>query len=370
MADAVLISDAQKIAPPAPQFRLGYRPCLDGMRGIAVLVVVGLHMYVPFLAGGYLGVDIFFVLSGFLITSLLLEEWRRSGQISFRDFYLRRALRLLPALFAFLLILQVYTLLRMRGNDFWQMEKAILAVLAYFGNWAKAYGVDLRALNHMWWLAVEEQFYFVWPVIFLLMLRVRRNPSWIVYALAFAIAGIALRRALMCGHVPEARIYNGSDTRFDELLTGCLLAVGLELGIIRGFRALRYLVVPSVLLMLWLFARPLGPDSMARWGWVVVESSVGLIVLFLVTQSGTLFHRALEAGWLVWVGRISYGLYLWHAPIASKVGWWRAPEPLRMAGTLALALLVSGASYRWIEKPFLRRKAKLQGATPIAARAA
>ncbi len=222
----MLISDARRTVAASPQFRLGYRPALDGMRGVAVLVVVGLHMYVPFLAGGYLGVDIFFVLSGFLITSLLLEEWRRSGRISFRDFYLRRALRLLPALFAFLLILQAYILLRMRGDEFWQMEKASLAVLAYFGNWAKAYGVDLRALNHMWSLAVEEQFYFVWPVIFLLLLRIRRNPSWIVYALILAIGGIALRRAFMSGHVTEARIYNGSDTRFDELLTGCVLAVG------------------------------------------------------------------------------------------------------------------------------------------------
>jgi len=371
LAEAVLITDAPTAAIPDSQFRLGYRPALDGLRGVAVLAVMGLHTYLPFCAGGNIGVDIFFVLSGFLITSLLLEEWRKSGTISFRNFYLRRAFRLLPALFAFLLVLQAYILLRMRGADFWQMEEASLAVLAYVGNWVKAFGIlDLRALNHMWSLAIEEQFYFVWPVVFALMLRYRRNPKWIMYALALAIAVIAVRRGMMSGTVSEARIYNGSDTRFDELLTGCLLAVGLELGLIRYFRALPYLVLPSILFVLWCIDRPLGSERMAHFGWVAIESSVALITLYLVTRSSTLLHRALEASWLVWIGRISYGLYLWHVPIASKVGGLRLPGPVRPVITFALAISVAAISHRWIEKPFLRRKAKLQGADALTAKAA
>jgi len=235
----------------------------------------------------------------------------------------------------------------------------------------KAFGIlDLRALNHMWSLAIEEQFYFVWPVAFALMLRCRRNPKWIVYALILAIAVIALRRGLLYGVVSEARIYNGSDTRFDELLTGCLLAVGLELGLIRAFRALPYLVPPSILFVLWCIARPLGGERMAHFGWLAVETSVALVTLYLVTRSRTLLHRALEARWLVWVGRISYGLYLWHVPIASKVGGLRLPEPVKPLITFALALAVAAISYRWIERPFLRRKAKLQGAVSVPAKAA
>jgi len=372
LAEAVPIGDARRAALDAPQFRLGYRPCLDGLRGVAVLAVMGLHNFVPFCNGGNIGVDIFFVLSGFLITSLLLEEWARTGRIRFRDFYLRRALRLLPALFAFLLVLQAYILLRMRGDDFRQMEKASLAVLGYVANWVKAFGMlDLRALNHTWSLSIEEQFYFVWPAIFaVLLVAYGRKPRWIVYALILAIAGIALRRALIYGAVSDARIYNGSDTRFDELLTGCLLAVGLGAGLVRAFRALPYLLPPAIILILWWNARPIGPEAMARFGWVGVESSVGLIMLYLVTRSGTLLHRALEARWLVWVGRISYGLYLWHVPIASKVGGWPLPGPVRPVVGLALAFAVAAVSYRWIERPFLRRKAKLQGAVAAAAKAA
>jgi len=370
LAEAALITDARKVVKLAPQFRLGYRPSLDGMRGVAVMAVMGLHNYVPFCAGGTIGVDIFFVLSGFLITSLLLEEWNRSGRISFRDFYIRRALRLLPALFVFLLVLQAYVLLRLRGSDFWQMERATLAVLGYVANWAKAFGVDLRALNHAWSLSIEEQFYFVWPAAFWLMLRFRRSPRWIVCALALAIAGIALRRALMYEPALETRIFNGSDTRFDELLAGCLLAVGLGAGLIRAFRALPYLVLAAIILILWGIYRPIGWGRMARFGWVALEISVGLIMLYLVTRSGTLLHRVLEARWLVWVGRVSYGLYLWHAPVGSKVGGWPLPDPLKPLVGFALSFAVAGISYRWVEQPFLKRKAKLQGAVALAAKAA
>ena len=165
-------------------FRLGYRPSLDGLRGVAVLVVMAHHAYVPFFRGGGVGVDIFFVLSGFLITSLLLEEWRRTQDISLRGFYIRRGLRLLPALFMLLLVLQAYALLRMRGDAFWEMEKAIGAVLGYFGNWVAALGLyDMRVLSHTWSLSIEEQFYFLWPIILLLMLRSRWKRTRILGAL-------------------------------------------------------------------------------------------------------------------------------------------------------------------------------------------
>jgi peptidoglycan/LPS O-acetylase OafA/YrhL len=353
---------------PAP-FHLGYRPSLDGLRGVAVLVVMAHHAYIPCFRGGAVGVDIFFVLSGFLISSLLLEEWRATQHISLRAFYIRRGLRLLPALFAFLLCIQAYTLLFMRGPDFWQMEKASLAVLSYAGNWVRAFGLlDMRVLSHTWSLSIEEQFYLLWPLLLLVMLRSRRSSGWIFGALLLAIAILAVRRGLMVGAVPESRIYNGSDTRFDELLTGCALAVALEAGFLRSrlVSGLGYLLLPAIALVLGLIARPTTWPRMGRVGWPAVEISVMLVMLYLVTHSGTTLHRLLEARWLVWVGRISYGLYLWHVPLIDKAGGWRLLGPVKTAVGIALTFAVAAVSFRVIERPFLRRKAKLQPAMATA----
>ena len=309
-----------------------------------------------------MGVDIFFVLSGFLITSLLLEEWRRTQEIRLRDFYFRRGLRLLPALFAFLLFLQGYTLLWMRGDPFWQMEKASLAVLAYIGNWMRAFDLlDMRVLSHTWSLSIEEQFYLLWPVLLLVMLRYGRSSRWILWALLLAIAIVAVRRGFMAGVVSEDRIYNGSDTRFDELLTGCALAVVLEAGWLRGrlLSVLGYFVLPAIALVVGLIAMPTTFLRIARVGWPAIEISVALVVLYLVKRSGTPLHRLMETQWLVWVGRISYGLYLWHFPIIGRVGGWKFLGPFKVLVGFALTFAVATVSYRVIELPFLRRKAKL-----------
>src|SRR5580700_10307500 len=132
ISDQTIQQNSRAVDQP---FRLGHRPALDGLRAIAVLVVMAHHGYVPLFRGGSIGVDIFFVLSGFLITSLLLEEWDRTGEISFGKFYLRRALRLLPALLLLLLFVEAYALATLKGLRLWDMQKAILSVLFYVSNW-------------------------------------------------------------------------------------------------------------------------------------------------------------------------------------------------------------------------------------------
>jgi len=355
--------------PPAVSpagFRLGYRPSLDGLRGIAVLVVMAHHAYVPYFRGGGVGVDIFFVLSGFLITSLLLEEWQRRRNISLRGFYLRRALRLLPALFVLLLALQTFALLRMHGTAFWEMEKAIGAVLGYFGNWVAALNLyDMRVLAHTWSLSIEEQFYFLWPIVLLLMLRNHRSAKWILSALLIVAGVIVVIRAGLAGTLSVARIYNGSDFRFDELLTGCALAVALRAGMI-GKRVLfvaPYLVLPAIMVIFKLIAFPTSFVRLAAMGWPAIEVSVAMLILYLVTTSYTFLHRILERRWLVWVGRISYGLYLWHVPVLGKAGGFHLPGPLRVAAGFALTFAAAGLSYYLIERRFLRRKARLQPVT-------
>jgi len=356
-------------SPPAAAsvvgFRLGYRPSLDGLRGVAVLVVMAHHAYVPFFHGGGVGVDIFFVLSGFLITSLLLEEWQRRQSVSLRGFYLRRALRLLPALFVLLLALQTFTLLRMHGEAFWEMEKAIGAVLGYFGNWVAALNLyDMRVLAHTWSLSIEEQFYFLWPVALLLMLRNRWSPKQILSGLFLTAGVIAVTRAGLAGTLSVARIYNGSDFRFDELLTGCALAVALHAGMIRQpvLSVVPYLVLPAIAVIFRLIAFPTSFVRLAAIGWPAIEASVAAIVLYLVTGSQTALHKILETRWLVWVGRISYGLYLWHVPVLGKAGGFGLPGPLKVAAGFALTFAAAGLSYYLIERRFLRRKARLQPA--------
>lgn len=159
--------------PQALGFRLSYRPELDGLRGISILLVFVHHFYHPVLPGGFLGVDIFFVLSGFLITSLLLQEWDSKGSINLRDFYIRRALRLMPALLALVLVLGVFAAFFLSGDGALLTYQGIWLTLSYVSNWLYAfhYVSPNNPLGITWSLAIEEQFYLLWPVILRFVLR-------------------------------------------------------------------------------------------------------------------------------------------------------------------------------------------------------
>jgi peptidoglycan/LPS O-acetylase OafA/YrhL len=217
--------------------RLPYQPALDGLRAVAVLAVMLYHGQVAWVRGGWLGVDLFFVLSGYLITSLLLAEWATSGGIDLKGFWSRRARRLLPALFTTLAAVAAYgaflappdTLARLRWDG--------LATLGYVANWRllashQSYFeqfADPSPLRHMWSLGIEEQYYLLWPLLLLGALRLARGRPrpllWgtLVAALASALAMAALYRP---GGDPS-RVYYGTDTRAHTLLVGCLLALVL-----------------------------------------------------------------------------------------------------------------------------------------------
>ena len=180
-------------------FELGHRRALDGLRGVAVLAVLGFHGGVPFMRGGFLGVDVFFVLSGFLITSLLYEEWRRTGAIRLRAFYMRRVLRLLPALILLLLALTIYAIWLPWPDQRARLRAEIAFTLLYVANWALAFRLvpDLGFLAHAWSLAIEEQFYLVWPLALLLLLRSGvRLPRVIALVMLAIVASAAWRAAL------------------------------------------------------------------------------------------------------------------------------------------------------------------------------
>jgi peptidoglycan/LPS O-acetylase OafA/YrhL len=352
------------VSPPAiapGPLHLGYRPSLDGLRAFAVLVVMAHHAYIPFFGGGAVGVDLFFALSGFLITSLLLEEWQKTGRISLKNFYIRRVLRLFPALVVFLAFIQLYSLTVLRGIRLWEMEKAIAAVVFYVGNWVRAFGlVETGVLSHTWSLSIEEQFYLLWPLALLLLLRANKNERWIFRALAVVIVFIAVRRGFMWDGISSAeRIYNGSDTRFDELLAGCACAILPRIETFPLERArgiLRYLVPAALCLIFAVIVHPISLRAMYTLGWPAMELAAGIVILGLMLGTAGPLQKVLEIRPAVWIGRLSYGLYLWHFPIISRAGGWDALGVFKIPAGFALTFVAAGTSYYVVESGFLKLK--------------
>ena len=367
-SSTAIVEPSIHIGPPAilPSFHLGYRPALDGVRACAVLMVMAHHTYLPYFRGGSLGVDVFFVLSGFLISSLLLGEWNKTGTISFRKFYLRRALRLLPALFLFLISVEAFTLVMRRGPHFLDIQKAILAVLFYVSNWFNILRPDsLGPLSHAWSLSIEEQFYFLWPPLLLVLLRFRLRIPRLVAVIIFLCGAVAIHRALLwTGDASGWRIYNGLDTRIDELLAGCALAAAFMAGWgerkpLQSF--VRFSYWPAIAFILYLVAKPLPAGIMYRFGWPVVELCLAVILYRLVAWKATPLHRWLQSKPLVWIGRISYGLYLWHYPIFERAGSWKSLGVLAIPTAWLLTFALATLSFYLVETPFLRLKSQFEG---------
>ena len=322
-----------------PGWRLGRRPALDGLRGLAVLLVIGQHAEIPGLRqGGGTGVTLFFALSGFLITALLVEEHRASGRVDVRRFVARRAVRLLPALVVLLAVLL--------GLGMTTLHDAALAA-AYVGNWVRAGGDNLGDLGHVWSLAVEEQFYLVWPIAFVLL---RRRPRVL---LALAVGGAvasAVERQLLWGHGLD-RIYFGSDTRADAILAGCALGLVVAHGARLRVGAGIGLVAGAGLLAL----SASTPRFFLHWGFTpAAVAAVAVVACVAPRPPGT--TRVLEHPTLVRTGRLSYGLYLWHFPMVLWAQGAISSLPVRLAVELPASALLALASYHLVEEPLRRRR--------------
>jgi peptidoglycan/LPS O-acetylase OafA/YrhL len=352
---------------------LGYQPALDGLRAVAITLVVGFHL-LGHPAGGYMGVDLFFVLSGFLITTLLLEEWARFGSISFGRFYLRRALRLFPALWVFLAVsLVVYAAL---GDGVRSQLKGVLLGFTYTTNLGVLAGHWDGRYGYLWSLAVEEQFYLVWPIVLVLILRSRRaSLPWLALAAAaLATVIVVTRFAAAPAHV-GTRFGSASVTRFDPVLLGCAAAL---LYASAAGKALRR-VAGSL---------PVVAIALAAGVWLVVSSSGARTVydgstFFFAVAAALVLVAVVEhqdsprwAGWLrrplalvpiVFLGRISYAVYLWHLPIMIWSNQLELPERIGSAAAhvleIVVTLAIATASYYLVERYFLRRKWRLARTT-------
>ncbi len=349
-------------------FRVGYRPELDGVRAFAVMAVMCFHAFLPFASGGFIGVDVFFVLSGFLITALLCEEWRNNGTVSLRRFYLRRALRLLPALVLLLTVCDLFVVISSPDLAI-KFFRASVISLFYVANWAVAFDwVRMYAFLHTWSLSIEEQFYVLWPILLIVMLRMRVSKRVIAaVAVAGIIAAIATRAVLWSHHVPYARVYAGLDTRGDALLTGCLIGLLASwnwlpssrlgrrissVGMVVGMVVLAAFVVVLKVEVPYVWYIPYGITPIAS-GLMLV----GLLVAPIAPLNAILRHPT-----VVWIGRLSYGLYLWHYPIfirseaiipREQYGWIAFVVPA------ALSFAAAAASFYLLERPLLRLKNRI-----------
>jgi peptidoglycan/LPS O-acetylase OafA/YrhL len=343
---------------------MDYRRSLDGMRGVAVAAVVAYHVGLyrhQLVPGGWAGVDVFFVLSGFLITRILLTELSQSGRIDLRDFYYRRVIRLAPALLLLLLVLScvALTLAEQRAIDFTNIALA----LGYAMNWSRAFEWFPRwggFLGHTWSLSVEEQFYLVWPVTLLLLARTRKAPLIVA---GLAAASVLWRIYLTAHGANPNRTYNGSDTHADPILIGCLLALVLDWAKDYAKLAERAAILPLLVLAVVLFHMHFF-THIGQYTGVTVAALCSAWILLATFANGWL-DRALSVRPLVYTGRISYGWYLWHYPILFLAN---EAHTLPMAADVALMAVsygIAAASFHFVERPistrfkFMLRRAQL-----------
>lgn len=344
------ITDSRCAAPSGGGVAaLHHLPALDGLRGIAAITVVLNHagVRVPLY-----GVEVFFVLSGFLITRLLIAELHRTGGVDLRRFYTRRAYRLLPAFGVLLLVVPI-----MLAGTAWAVTAQDVAVSGtYLANLSRAAGHDVGALGHTWSLAAEEQFYVLWPMV--LALVVWRLPSrnrHRVVALA-AVTVVVWRGWLYANGADWARIYNGFDTHADAILAGCALALWPQL----PRWCASWLVLPAGLGLSVLAGREANGALCMTLG----AAASLLLVGYVLGHGHGLVGRVLSLRPARYLGAISYGLYLWHYPLQHALGV--DAHPGRVWVHVPAALVLAACSYRWVEQPMLALRDRRTSARPRA----
>ena len=336
--------------------QFAYKPYLDGLRAVAVWVVLFYHLDMSWMPGGFLGVDVFFVLSGYLITTLLLLELDDAGRISFTRFYARRARRLLPALFLVVLVVTVFGVIAFPRSVQAEFAKDALATVFYVANWFfihvdRSYFdefADPSPFRHMWSLAVEEQFYVFWPIA-LWLLPASRVRILIVGLVA--LVSVALLAWSFDAEDPT-RAYFGTDTRAHQPLIGSLLALLVRyfgpIRLPRGLSEVLFVALAGAFVLL----EDTSPAYYFGLSTLLAVCVAGILAGLESTETPSILRRLLSQPAATYLGRISYGSYLWHWPIIIALHQFaEVSNAARVVLTVGLTFVLSALSFHLLEQP-------------------
>ena len=347
---------------------IGYMPGLDGLRTLAVFSVIAYHLNLDWAPGGLLGVSLFFVLSGYLITNILLMQWERYGSIDLKDFWLHRARRLLPALFMMLAGVMSWIAL-CAPERLEALKQEVLAAVFYTSNWYlilhnvsyfERFGPP-SPLGHLWSLAVEEQFYLIWPLLLGLGLRYIPQRKWIIGGtVVIALTSVAAMTLIYIpGHDPS-RVYYGTDTRAFALLVGAVLAMiwpsGQMTTNLSGKKRLALDAAGSMglLIVILMIGKTNQYQSFLYQGGLLLFSVAAACVVAALAHPGSYLGRLFGWGPLRWLGECSYGIYLWHYPVivlTSPVVNTECADLSRTLWQIAASIILAALSRYLIEEP-------------------
>lgn len=368
-----MASEAVRARPYAagPRVRgphLGYLPGLDGMRAIAVIAVLLYHAEIDWIPGGFLGVEVFFVISGYLITSLLLSEHRYTHHTDVGGFWMRRARRLLPALYALLVVVATYAVLFLR-DEVAGLRGDVVAALGYVTNWYLVFSEQSyfettgrpSPILHLWSLAVEEQFYLLWPLLFAFGMRKLGRTNMLRAILGGALFSAALMWVLYRPEADPSRVYYGTDTRASGLLLGAALAFFWSPNRLTDDvrRSATWVldavgVVALALIVRMFFVVNEFDPSLYRGGFLTLDVLTVVLIAVTVHPAARLGKLWLSARSLQWIGLRSYSIYLWHWPVYVIT---RPDVDVPLSGfpllvlRLSLTAVLASVSYKYVEQP-------------------
>jgi len=341
---------------------------LDGLRGFALILVLLFHTFSPFTYGGFIGVDIFFVLSGFLITHILISEYSRNNKINLKFFYIRRVLRLAPALLIVTMFYLLYTQTQLIGaekEDAWWIS---FSTIFYFGNWLRAFDISsLNQLGHTWSLSIEEQFYLLWPLAIILAFKKLGNKKTIILTCISIVVILWINRGiLVINDASIHRLYFATDTHIDGLLIGGLAAMLMNWYIVKkpnfisfftrynthiSYLSFTFYIISTLVLNMWL-----------REIYIFYYPILSIITAILITSfyitKGDKQNYLFSNKWIVWLGSISYGVYLWHWLIYRILASYNIEGLIMGFYGSIVAILLASVSFYMVEKPILKHKSK------------
>ena len=334
-------------------------PALDGLRSIAIGLVILVHLSARLVPGGQIGVDIFFVLSGYLITAVLAKEIQVSGRLSLINFYIRRVLRLMPALVTVVVAVTAYE--AVFGGPDPNFRATGLAAVLYLMDIVQAFTsyAHWSALSHTWSLAVEEHFYLIWPPVMMLMIGFPGQVRLKIIS-GLWVCLVAWRLYLVAKGASFERTYFSFDARGDELLAGCILALtvlGDHASAVRNQLARLWPIALTAILAMALFNHGLSPLS--RGVMPVIAAACSCVLILALLDPTTRLQRVAATPALVAIGQISYSIYLWHWPLLIEVRYHTSSQVAALAA-IAASLCIAALSFFFVEKPILRLKRRFE----------